>query len=126
MADAFHLLGGYDFTPLSAPLSFAPAVAASINETRTVKAKQLSEMELLVDTPVPVDFGGVISAHVIILKSTLGKVVARVTSGAGATQSIPFDTYLVLMSESEPITAIDLTRVASTPTTVRIALAEKA
>ena len=126
MADAFHLTGGYDFTPLAAPLSFAPTVAAAINETRTVKAKQISEVELLVDTPVSVDFGGVASAHIVILKSITGKVQARFTSADGATQAVPFDTYLVLMSESVPITALDLTRVAATPTTVRIALAEKA
>jgi hypothetical protein len=126
MADAFKLLGSYETSPLGNPLSFAPNIIAQISESKTVKAKQIEDVTLDVDTPIAVPFGGVINAHIIILKATGGKVKARVTSADGAVQAIPFDTYWILMSESVPITAIDLTRVAGTLTTVRVFLAEKA
>lgn len=126
MADSFALQGSYGVTPLGNPLSFAPSVLAAISEGIQVKAKQVTELVLTVDTPVTVDFGGVANAHIVILKSTGGKVRARVTSADGALQAVPFDTYWILMSEAVPLTAIDLTRIAATETTVRVFLAEKA
>jgi len=126
MADAFKLLGSYEVNPLTAPLSFAQVTVAPINEAKTLKVKSSTDVVLDVDTPVPVPFGGVANAHIVILKSTAGKVKARITSADGALQGVPFDTYWILMSDSEPITAIDLTRVAGVETTVRVFLAEKA
>jgi len=126
MADGFKLTGGYTVTPLGNPLSFAQNVEAVIDESVTLEAKQLSEQRLTVDTPVPVDFGGVVNANVVVMKAIGGKVTARFTSADGATQSVPFDTYLILMSDAVPITAIDLTRVAGTDTTVRVFLGDKA
>lgn len=125
MADSFKLLGSYETTPLGNPLSFAPNVVAQISEGKTLKAKQLCDLSLEVDTPVVVPFGGVVNAHVILLKATGGKVKARLTSADGTQQSVPFDTYLILMSEAVPLTAIDLTRVAGTVTQVRVFLGEK-
>lgn len=126
MSDSFKLTGSYEVTPQGNPLSFAPGIAAAINEAKTLAAKEICELALNADAPVAVPFGGVVNANVVILKSTGGKVKARVTSADGAQQSVPFDTYFILMSESVPITAIDLTRVAGTVTTVRVFLAEKA
>lgn len=126
MADSFALLGSYGVTPLGNPLSFAPSIAAQISEGLQLKAKQISEMVLTADAPLAVPFGGVANAHIVILKSTGGKVRARLTSADGVAQSVPFDTYWILMSEAVPITAIDLTRIAGAETTVRVFLAEKA
>jgi len=126
MADSFKLNGSYEVTPQSSPLSFAPTVVADINEVKSIKAKQVCEIELSADSPVAVPFGGVVNAHIVILKSIGGKVRARCTSTDGSAQAIPFDTYWILMSESVPLTSIDLTRVTGTLTTVRVFLAEKA
>lgn len=126
MADSFALQGSYGVTPLGNPVSFAPLIIAQISEGIQVKAKQVSEMVLSADAPATVDFGGVVNAHIVILKSTGGKVRARVTSADGVSQAVPFDTYWILMSEALPLTAIDLTRVAGAETTVRVFLAEKA
>lgn len=126
MPDAFKLTGSYEATPLSNPLSFAPSVVAPINESKQVKAKEVGEVLLSTDSPVAVAFGGVVNANIIILKAIGGKVRARLTSTDGSTQAVPFDTYLILMSDSVAVTAIDLTRVAGTETTVRVFLAEKA
>lgn len=126
MATAFKLQGSYELNPLTAPLSFAQAIATPINEAKTLHVQQSTEVVLTVDTPVSVPFGGVTNANIVILKSVVGSVTARVTSAAGALQSVPFDTYWILMNDSAPITAIDLTRVAGVETTVRVFLAEKA
>lgn len=126
MADSFKLTGGYEVTPLSNPLSFAASIAAPINEARTMKAKTLTDVLLDADAPEAVAFGDVANANVVILKAIGGKVTAAITSADGNAQAIPFDTYLILMSETVPVTAITLTRVAGTETTVRVFLAEKA
>lgn len=124
--DAFKLEGSYSIRPLSAPTSFAPEIGAPISETRNVKAVQQYNVTLTSDSPAAVAFGGVANAHLVILKSLSGKVRARLTSADGTAQAIPFDTYLILFSESVPITAIDLTRQPAVETMVRIFLAEKA
>ena len=124
MADTFKLSGSYDVAPLGSSLSFAPTGTAAISESRGIKAKEVSELLLSVDTPVAVPFGGVANANIVILKAVGGKVRARFTSADGSLQSIPFDTYLILMSETVPVTVIDLTRVAGTETTVRVFLGE--
>jgi fructose-specific phosphotransferase system IIC component len=125
MADQFVLSGSYTVTPLSLT-SLDPSLATTIEEPLALKSKQLSDMTLSVDTPIAVPFGTVVNAHVVILKALGGKVKARITSADGATQAIPFDTVLILMSQTVPITAIDLTRVAATATTVKVLLGEKA
>jgi hypothetical protein len=126
MADAFRLQGSYELVPLSAPASFAQSVVAPITEAKTLADKASTDIVLSADAPVPIPFGSLPSANVVILKSTGGKVTARLTSADGSAQSIPFDTYFILMSDSVPITAIDLTRVAGIPTTVRIFIGQKA
>lgn len=126
MADTFKLIGSYDVTPLSSPLSFAPSIEAVINEAKAIAQKQLCDVTLSADSPVSVPFGGVTNANIIILKAVGGKVRARYTSADGTDQSVPFDTYVILMTDAVPITAIDLTRVSGTLTTVRVFLAEKA
>lgn len=126
MADAFKLTGSYDVTPLTQPLSFAPSITAPIMEARTTQAKTVTDVLLDADAPVAVAFGDVQEAHVVILKAVGGPVVASLTSDAGAAQDVPFDTYMILMSEEKPITAITLTRSPNTETQVRIFLAQKA
>lgn len=126
MADAFKLAGSFEATPLTNPLSFAQAITAAISESVTLSARQSTDMTLSSDSAAPVAFGGVTNANVVILKSTGGKVKARITSADGAVQAVPFDTYWILMSDTVPITAIDLTRVAGVETTVRVFIAQKA
>lgn len=126
MADGFKLTGGYTITPLGSPLSFAQNVEATIDESVTLEHRQTTDPTLTVDTAVVVPFGSVTNANVIIMKAVGGKVRARLTSADGSTQSVPFDTYFILMTDTVPVTAIDLTRVAGTETTVRVFLGQKA
>jgi len=125
MADQFVLSGSYTVTPLSLT-SLDPSLATPIDEPLALKSKQPSDITLSVDTPVAVPFGTLVNAHVVILKALGGKVKARLTSADGTTQAIPFDSFLILMSQTVPITAIDLTRVLTTATTVKVFLGEKA
>jgi len=125
MADQFVLSGSYTVTPLSLT-SLDPSLATPIDEPLALKSKQPSDITLSVDTPVAVPFGTLVNAHVVILKALGGKVKARLTSADGTTQAIPFDSFLILMSQTVPITAIDLTRVPATATIVKVFLGEKA
>jgi hypothetical protein len=126
MASQFVLSGGYTTTPLDGVPSFAPNVDAPIDESMTIRTKTEYDQDLSVDTAIPLQFGGVTNANVVILKSTGGKFKAKLTSADGSQQSIPVDTVFVLIAQAVPITAIDLTRIPATPTTVRVYLAEKA
>lgn len=119
--------GSYGTTPLDGVTSLFPIVTAPIDESIVLDRKHVDEVSLDMDTAIPVSFGGgVINAHVVVLKAYGGPCVARVTSLAGTSQSIPFDTYLILMSIGTPVTAIDLIRTPATPTTVQVFLGQQA
>lgn len=126
MAYQFALTGGYTNTPLDGVPSLAPNVDAPLDESMVVTKKTEYDVDLTVDTPVPVQFGGVTNANIVILKTVGGKVKARLTSADGSQQSVPIDSTFIVISQSAPITAIDLTRVPATPTQVRIYLGERA
>jgi hypothetical protein len=125
MADVFNLAGTWTTTPASGSPSGAVSLATPIEETETLVAKHYDEVALTVDSPVSVSFGGgVANAHVIILKAIGGKVSARLTSTDGATQSVPVDSLLILLADTVPVTAIDLTRVTGQATTVQVFLGQ--
>lgn len=126
MSDQFTLSGSYNVTPLGGSASLDPSIDAPLNEGLVLQSKQYIPVHLTVDTPVAVPYGTVVNAHVVILKAAGGKVKARITSADGTTQIVPFDTMLMIRSDTVPITAIDLTRVAATDTIVRVFLGEKA
>lgn len=77
-------------------------------ETRTV--------DLDTDSPESVAFGDLPSASLVYLYAIGGKVRARLTSADGTQQSIPVDPLGFIVSLTVPITAIDLTRAAGSPT----------
>ena len=126
MAYQFALTGGYTTTPLDGVPSLAPNVDAPLDESMVVTKKTEYDVDLTVDTPVAVQFGGVTNANIVVLKTVGGKVKVRLTSADGTQQSVPVDSTFIMLSQSVPITAIDLTRVPATPTQVRIYLGERA
>jgi hypothetical protein len=126
MSDQFTLSGSYNVTPLGGAASLDPNIDSPLNEALVLQSKQYEAVHLGVDTPVPVAFGTVVNAHVVILKAQGGKVKAVLTSADGSAQIVPFDSVLILISQAAPITAISLTRVAATDTIVRVFLGEKA
>jgi hypothetical protein len=124
MADVFNLGGNYTTQPASGAPSADPSFIAPIDETMTLVHKHFDTIDLGSDLATPVDFGGVTNCHVAIIKTVGGKVMVRVTSADGTTQSIPVDQFFVVMSNTVPITAIDLTRVPGQVTTVKVFLGE--
>lgn len=126
MADQFVLSGGYTITPLGGVPSLDPNIDAPIDESLVLGKKYVDTIRLTSDVAVDVEFGGVSNAHLVILKAIGGKVRARITSADGSQQSIPFDSYLILMSMQVPITAIDLLRYPATQIEVRVTLGERA
>lgn len=107
--------------------SGSPALLVQLDEAISVKGvPNTSEYELSSDSPQSVAFGGLASASVVLIKATGGKVRVRLTSADGTSQAIPVDSLLLILSESVAYTAIDLTRVSGTLTTVAVTLAEKA
>jgi hypothetical protein len=126
MSDLFSLAGSYDVTPNQGAASMDPTIDSPISETLQLNAKHYDEVHLSTDAATTVPFGTVANAHVVLLKAEGGPCIAKVTSAAGSAQSIPFDTFLILMSVGSPITAIALTRSPAVDTTVRVFLGEKA
>lgn len=127
MSHVFKLHGDYSVTPSSGSPSAAPTVSAPIDETMTLKrAPSVSEYELTADSVQSVAFGPATNAHVIVIKTVGGKIRARLTSADGTTQAIAVDSFAVIISESVPYTALDLTRVSGVTTTVKVLLGEKA
>lgn len=86
----------------------------------------MGEFELTDDSPVSVPLAALSRAHAVFVKTVGGKVRVRLTSADGSSQAIPVDSMLLLISESVPFTAIDITRAAGVPVTVRVLLAEAA
>lgn len=86
--------------------------------------KQVGSFQLTSDAVAPVAFGAVTNARVVVVKSIGGPMVARLTSAAGVTQSVPIDSLLILFCASAPITAIDLARSPGVQTEVRVYLGE--
>jgi len=128
MSDTFSLSAHARSAPNNTlPLgSGCPTIDFPFSEEVALAVKNYDEVNLTVDTPVPVVFGGVTNASVVIISPTNGaKVTARITSADGVEQSIPVDDVLILISRSVPITAIDLTRVPATDTKVKVFLGEK-
>lgn len=85
-------------------------------EQRTIK--------LTGDAPFVVNLDGWTNVHALNITSDT-KITARITSADGASQSIPVDPLLTIVSRSVPITAIELVRVAGQSATVELTLGQK-
>jgi len=126
MADIFQLSGSYVVNPAVGAPSGLGGIETPLSECVVLDQKVLRDYVLTSDAPVDVDFGNVPSAHVLIVKSVGGKVRVRITTADGATQAVPVDSLLILLSLSVPFTAVDLMRVVGTRTIVQVFLGERA
>ena len=125
MSSIFRLNGSYTTTPQTGNPSGQPSVNAHIDEMDGLVRQAISTIQLTVDTAVSVDLCGLTQVNVLILKTVGGKVRVDLTSADGANQSVPVDSFFVLRTQTVPITAITLTRVAGTLTTVSTFLGER-
>lgn len=127
MADKFQIVGSWGTSPQTGSLlaSGRASELAPINEAVMLSVKNGQDDYILdVDTPVPVSFGGVTDANVVVIFSDR-KIRVRLTSADGALQSIPVDGTLMLICETVPFTAIDLTRVLAQETRVTVFIGQK-
>lgn len=124
MADAFCLSGELRSTPQSGNPSGDPTIDAVIFESAMLGQKAVLSYKLLADGALPVPFGSVTNARVIMVKVTGGKVTATLTSTDGTTQAIPVDSLFLLFCASVPVTALALTRQPGQTTDVRVFLGE--
>lgn len=124
MADNFVLTGKYTVTPRSAT---EPGFTINPGEFGTnfdITRKLSQTVHLDNDLIEGVAFGDLaaVGAHVVILDTRENKnVTVTVTSAVGVAQTTPSDTFLVI-SRTEPITAISLTRQPGIATVVDITL----
>lgn len=126
MADIFHLSGGYQSAPASGSPSGDPLIDTPLDEVLVLKRKQVLTLELDTDSPESVAFGDLAGAHVVVIRSS-AKVRVRYTSSDGAAQAVPVDPLEVRISQTVPVTALDLTRVSGAGTvTCKVFLGEKA
>ena len=126
MADVFELSGTYGTSTGGVAVSAVPEVSAPISEKLSLIRKAISRITLSTDVAVAIDLSGLTQINVLIIKTIGGKVMARITSADGSTQAVPVDSFFAIISSSVPITAVDLTRVVGTSTTVEVFLGEKA
>jgi len=126
MTDKFTIQGSWSTTPQTGVLlaSGAPSLLAPISETVTLAQKYFDDYVLSLDAVQVVAFGGVVNANVIEI-SCDRKIKARFTSADGATQVIPVDGHLSLISKTAPFTALDLQRVVGQETRVKVFLGQK-
>lgn len=133
MADVLSLLGTLAVQPAaSVPAASGDAlpsillservnIVARINSTVTLATDSTLAVPLLVGAGGPFAVG----ANVVQVKVIGGKVRVRLTSADGATQAVPVDSLLQLISMSAPITAIDFTRTVGQSTILKLFMAEK-
>lgn len=127
MADRFSLQGSYTVMPLSPQASADFDVIAPIAENEILDEKTAVSLNMTGDSPLAVPFGSVANAHVVIIKVVSGlKVVATITTADGTAQTVPVDTFLAIVAEGSPVTALTLTRTPATLTQVRVFLGQKA
>lgn len=126
MSDKFEITGQWGTTPQNGSLlsSGAPSMLAPIKETVTLSQKNYDDYTLDADAVQAVAFGGVENANVVQI-SCDRKISIRLTSADGATQTIPVDGHLSLISRTVPFTAIDLQRVAGQETRVKVFIGQK-
>ena len=124
MAAKLALTGLLDATP-TATTGMGAKFLANFDVRMNLQHELATDFELTVDTAVAVPFGALTEVNVVYILAVGGKIRVRVTSSDGTTQAIPCDPYCLLISNSVGITAIDVMRVAATPTTVTVFVAKK-
>lgn len=121
MADRFRFSGSYTLEPALGAPSGGVVSSAPVQEQETLTRKAQLTVDISDDNALAIALGDMSAGvNVIFIRATGGKLRARLTSTDGSQQAIPVDPLLFLISESVVATAIDLTRVAGSTTTVTV------
>lgn len=124
--DVLEFTGSLEVRPRSGStlLDQSLIFARLLSEKLLLKAKLSTRYDLTADGAQTVNLGGLAGAHVLLIESN-SRVLVRLTSVEGTTQAVPVDGLCFLVCESEPFTAVDLTRPPGVETTVQVFLGEK-
>lgn len=125
MADIVSVSGNVSIGS-SGTTSGRPTTSLAIDEKVSVDHGSSLRLTLVSDSPVPITLDGTAglgNASFVLVRAT-SKVRVRLTSGDGSQQAIP-GTFMLVKSEDVPFTALDITRMASTETTVDITIGVK-
>ena len=125
MPDTFKLSGSYIAEPID-DFSGSLSIECELDEVVSLNQKMSLQLSLNSDSPVSVPFGSLASACVVVVKAVGGKVKLTMTSADGTAQVIPVDSFLCVTALAVPYTAITVTRVPATTTTVQVFLGESA
>lgn len=125
--DQFHLSAQWSTRPQTGGLlsSGAPFLYAPISEYVTLDAKTDGSYALESDSPLAVQFGGVVNANVVIINCD-EPITVQLTSTDGTNQVIPVDDTLIIISRTDAYTAINLVRTPATLTNIVVFLGEQA
>lgn len=96
-----------------------------LSESMSINAKLATAFTLSADAPFPIDLTATPNVNALYIEAD-SKVKLTVTTADGAAQLIPVDPIMIWFSGTVPITALSLTRLASTTTNVKLILGQKA
>jgi hypothetical protein len=122
----FEIVGQWSAVPGTKRVASGdPDIPSPVDERLLLSAKHYDEITLTSDALTPVSFGGLSQAHVVVAKIVGRRVRFSVTSAAGSDQVVSVDSFFVLITETEPLTAISIQRLAGEETSVKLFLGEK-
>jgi hypothetical protein len=114
------LSGNVQITPLSTYNSGSGIVPFPLYELVALSKRHLDEVLLSTNAVTSISLGGLTEVNVLILRTTGGKVRARVTTSDGTEQAIPVSPLLVSLTGAVGITAIDVMRDNTLTNEVRV------
>lgn len=122
----YKLVGSYSTEPAQGNPSGKTSESAFINEVFFLSTKTSCEIFLIDNNPVEVPLGGIEDANIVNIKTVGGPVQVKITSGLATEQIIPVDGFFQLITISNPVLQISVTRLTSANTLVNVFLGEKA
>jgi hypothetical protein len=126
IAETLQLNGQFSINPSPACSCDADlGTLITLSESMSVDAKLATAFALSADPAFPIDLTTVPEVNALFIEASQ-KVKLTITTADGAAQVIPVDPMMIWFSESVPITALSITRLAATTTSVRLVLGQKA
>jgi len=122
----YKLVGSYTTEPAQGNPSGKTSDSAFINETLFLSTKTTCEIFLTDNNPATIPLGGIEDVNVVMIKTVEGPIQAKITSDLGSEQIIPVDGLFQLITISNPVSQISVTRLTSANTLVNVFLGEKA
>lgn len=126
MADTLTVSGAIEVVPTTGPQDGVSGETIPLASSVTLQAKQVgSPYTLTSDSPVTVALGPCSKINYVRLRVVGGYCTARLTNGSGV-QVLTFEPHLEIRSDTQPYTALTITRPPAVQVTVHVFLGDKA